>query len=132
MTQATPLEQTTETPEAPAPIFVKKLSAPFQIDDQIYMLAPLSTGDAQIAQSLFKDLEASDLATMLTNVGELVYMSLHHNYPDLTREQAGDLVNNWNAPELMTLILQGSGFICRPTREVISLEKYQAMQAAKS
>lgn len=78
-----------------------------EIDGQPMYFAPLSLGALETHQA---DIESFGTAGVKFGVViDMAHKSLKRNYPDITREQVGDLIDVQNMQEVMTCIVSAAG-----------------------
>jgi hypothetical protein len=79
---------------------------------RVFTMAPLSLGVIQRLQKRLENLSTDSALNpeSLSTIVQATHASLKRNYPDITEEQVGDLVDVGNMLDVVSLVLDVGGF----------------------
>lgn len=87
---------------------VKVKGIPVELGGVIYVMPPLSLGVLEQMGPKITAFDPSDFTQMGTVI-DIAHASLARNYPELTREQVGEIVDLGNFQEVFTAVMDVSG-----------------------
>jgi hypothetical protein len=89
---------------------VKVAGVPFNFNGRILVIPPLTLGAYEQLQKRLSELpsDVRDQASIETTI-DSVHAALRRNYPDMTREEVGELVDFSNMQEVMACTMDVAG-----------------------
>ena len=89
---------------------VKHKGIPKELGGVTYIIAPLPLGALEQLQAQGVALEGNiNDPKQVTTVIDMAYIALRRNYPDMTREQVGELIDLGNMGEVFEAVMDVSG-----------------------
>lgn len=78
-------------------------------DGRDYTLAPLTLGALEELQDRIAAVGGEDQRAAIATMIDVAHRSLRRNYPDMTRETVGDLLDLGNMGEVFSVVMGASG-----------------------
>jgi len=97
---------------------------------QIRLVPPLALGDLELLQDRIQAMQAAGSAVNKESIGTVIdatHAALKRNYPEVTREEVGELVDVGNMFEVMQALLDVAGVLRKEADE-----KNQPAQAVQT
>lgn len=88
---------------------VKVKGIPVELGGQIYIIPPIALGPLEQLQDRLAVFDGTINKENCATVIDATHAALLRNYPDLTREQVGEMVGLENMQELMEAVMDVSG-----------------------
>ena len=92
-----------------------------QLGGEDWLLAPLPLGPLETLQARIEALSEVNLATGAATVMDAAYYSLKRNYPDITREQIGEMLGLENMWDVINAVMDDGS-----KRKALEAEKGEA------